>query len=323
MLICTDLFLVLLINDINILVRQFLNNFYKNQSLFYKGFLFISTLFLIIYLFPKGGVFKYEFTKGKPWQYENLYAPFDFAIAKTQDEIVTEKKRIEDNNIPYFEYDTIVFNVAKDAFDTAFKTNLETLNQANTAPQAKLFGKILLNDIYRYGVLQQAYPYKDNRQIFLNKGNQAEAIVYGQVLTSNSLTSFINSRIDKSEYVKYKSGFVALYFDLIKPNVSLNKKLTEAALENELNQVLTARGSVSKGSRIIAKGEVVEGDRLQILTSLKVEYESQVWSDKNFYWIVFGYGILVSITLLMLLLFIRKYRRDIFDNNTQVTFYSF
>ena len=50
------------------------------------------------------------------------------------------------------------------------------------------------------GVLQQAYPYKDNRQIFLNKGNQAEAIVYGQVLTSNSLTSFINSRIDKLNY---------------------------------------------------------------------------------------------------------------------------
>ncbi|MBW1297638.1 HD family phosphohydrolase [Aquimarina litoralis] len=304
-------------------MKKFFNNFYKKQSLLYKGFLFISTLTLIVYLFPKGGVFKYEFTKGKPWQYENLYAPFDFAIAKTEEEITAEKKRIEDNNIPYFEYDTIISNVAKDTYDAAFKSNLETLDQSSSGKQAKLFGRILLNDIYRYGVLQESYSYENKRQIFLNKGNKAEAITFGQILTPSSVTALINTRIEKSEYVKFKSGFVALFYDLVKPNVSLNQKLTESTLENELAQVLSTRGSVSKGSRIIAKGEVVEGNRLQILTSLKAEYESQVWSDKNFYWIVFGYGILVSLALLMLLLFIRKYRRDIFDNNTQVTFIAF
>ncbi|MDH7446517.1 HD family phosphohydrolase [Aquimarina sp. 2201CG14-23] len=304
-------------------MKKFLNNFYKNQSFLYKGFLFITTLVLIVYLFPKGGVFKYEFTKGKPWQYENLYAPFDFAIAKTQEDIDTEKKRIADNVIPYFEYDTVIPNIAKDTYDAAFKSNLETLAQSSSSKQAKLFGRILLNDIYRYGVLQESYSYETKRQIFLNKGNKAEAITFGQILTPNSVTTLINSRIDKSEYVKFKSGFVALFYDLVKPNVSLNQKLTESTLENELAQVLTTRGSVSKGSRIIAKGEVVEGNRLQILTSLKAEYQSQVWSDKNFYWIVFGYSILVSLALLMLLLFIRKYRRDIYDNNTQVTFIAF
>ncbi|MFD2562212.1 HD family phosphohydrolase [Aquimarina rubra] len=304
-------------------MKNILNNFYKNQSFLYKGFLFVSTLILIVYLFPKGGVFKYEFTKGKPWQYENLYAPFDFAIAKTQEDIDAEKKRIEDNNIPYFEYDTIIANIAKDTYNAAFKSNLETLDQSSSGKQAKLFGRILLNDIYRYGVLQESYSYENKRQIFLNKGNKAEAITFGQILTPNAVTALINSRIDKSEYVKFKSGFVAMFYDLVKPNVSLNQKLTESTLENELAQVLTTRGSVSKGSRIIAKGEVVEGNRLQILTSLKAEYESQVWSDKNFYWIVFGYGILVALALLMLLLFIRKYRREIYNNNTQVTFIAF
>ena len=60
-----------------------LDNFYKNQSLFYKIILFITAVVLIIYFLPKGGKFKYEFQKGKPWQNENLYAPFDFAIFKT------------------------------------------------------------------------------------------------------------------------------------------------------------------------------------------------------------------------------------------------
>ncbi|MBQ0733150.1 HDIG domain-containing protein [Aquimarina celericrescens] len=304
-------------------MRRFLDTVYKKKSTMYKIFLFICTATLIVYLFPKGGIFKYEFAKGKPWQYENLYAPFDFAIAKTEEEIETEKKRITDNIIPYFEYDTIIANTAKESYDEAFVSNLKTLSQSSSRDQAKLFGRILLNDIYRYGVLQEAYSYGNKRQIFLNKGNKAEAITFGQILTPDAVTKLINSRIDKSEYIKFKSGFVALFFDLVKPNVRLNDKLTESTLENELAKVLTTRGGVSRGSRIIAKGEVVEGDKLQILNSLKAEYESQVWSDKNFYWIVLGYCLLVSLALMMLLLFIRKYREEIYANNAQVTFIFF
>lgn len=304
-------------------MKSFLNKLYKKQSSIYRIFLFISTTALIVYLFPKGGIFKYEFTKGKPWQYENLYAPFDFAIAKTEAEIEEEKKRITDNVIPYFEYDTIIANAAKESYDTAFSNYLKVLDQSSSRDQAKLFGRILLNDIYRYGVLQEKYSYQNDRQIFLNKGNTAEAITYGQILTSDVLTKTINSRIDKSEYTKFKSDYVALFYDLVKPNVRLNKRLTESALEIELEKVLTTRGGVSRGSRIIAKGEVVEGDKLQILNSLKTEYESQVWSDKNFYWIVLGYCLLVSLALMMLLLFIKKYRADIYENNTQVTFIFF
>ena len=48
--------------------------FTKNQSFIYKVFLFVVATFLVIYLLPKGGQFKYNFQKGKPWQYENLYA---------------------------------------------------------------------------------------------------------------------------------------------------------------------------------------------------------------------------------------------------------
>ena len=304
-------------------MKRFLNTLYKKQSTIYKIFLFISTASLIVYLFPKGGIFKYEFAKGKPWQYENLYAPFDFAIAKTEEEITSEKKRITDNIIPYFEYDTIIANVARDSYDTAFSNYLKDLNQSSSRDEAKLFGRVLLLDIYRYGVLQETYAYGNKRQIFLNKGNKAEAITYGQILTPANLTKLINDRIDKSEYVKFKSGFVAIFYDLVKPNVRLNEKLTQSTLDNELAKVLTTRGGVSRGSRIIAKGEVVEGDKLQILNSLKSEYESQVWSDKNFYWIVLGYCLLVSLALMMLLFFIRNYRADIYENNTQVTFIFF
>jgi len=57
-------------------MKDFINTLYKNHSLAYKLLLFISTTFLIVYLFPKSGKFKYGFERGKPWQSENLYAPW-------------------------------------------------------------------------------------------------------------------------------------------------------------------------------------------------------------------------------------------------------
>ena len=92
-------------------MKDFINKLYRNHSLIYKGLLFICTTFLIVYLFPKSGKFKYNFEKGKPWQSENLYAPFDFAIKKSDEEISKGKARtITDNSILYFDIDNTVKN---------------------------------------------------------------------------------------------------------------------------------------------------------------------------------------------------------------------
>ena len=75
----------------------------RNQSLIYKVFLYFISTILVIYLLPKGGQFKYNFQKGKPWQYENLYAPFNFTIKKDKESIEREKEEIRTSAIPYFD----------------------------------------------------------------------------------------------------------------------------------------------------------------------------------------------------------------------------
>ena len=76
-------------------MKSILTSFAKNQSFIFKLFLFILSTVLIIYLLPKGGQFKYNFQKGKPWQYENLYAPFSFTIQKSKAEIEEEKEYLK------------------------------------------------------------------------------------------------------------------------------------------------------------------------------------------------------------------------------------
>ncbi|MBT8321491.1 MAG: phosphohydrolase, partial [Eudoraea sp.] len=78
---------------------------YRSQSLIYKYFLYFLTIGCIVFFFPKGGKFKYEFQKGKPWQYQNLYAPFDFSIKKSDSEIEQEKELIRRKQVSYYTYD--------------------------------------------------------------------------------------------------------------------------------------------------------------------------------------------------------------------------
>ena len=97
-------------------VKNTINKLLVNHSLFYKALLYIATVILVVYLFPKSGHFKYEFQKGKPWQYENYYAPFDFAIDKTEDEINEEIKLIEVTSKLYFQYNKDVVKEVKEAY---------------------------------------------------------------------------------------------------------------------------------------------------------------------------------------------------------------
>ena len=78
-------------------MKNLINTYYQNHSLVYKILLFIVITVTIVYLFPKGGQFKYNIQKGKPWPYENLYAPFDFAILKSEEDIRKEREEIEAN----------------------------------------------------------------------------------------------------------------------------------------------------------------------------------------------------------------------------------
>ena len=57
------------------------------QGLFYRFLLILFSSILILYLFPLGGQFKYEFQKGRAWQYPDFYSPFDFSILKTEIEL--------------------------------------------------------------------------------------------------------------------------------------------------------------------------------------------------------------------------------------------
>ena len=305
-------------------MNNFFNSLYKNHNFIYKIFLFLLTTFLVVYLFPKSGSFRYSFEKGKPWQSENLYAPFDFAIQKSEKEIESEKELIVLESAVFFNLDTTIKKQVLVNHRSKFDEIFNLLK--NDSSKTKLFDRNLkmLNSLYSNGILPYDYNF-DSKQIIkiLVNNTQVKSVAYNDFFPQSKLNKFIDSTLLSTEYKSYIPNVKSIFFDVIIPNITYNEKLTKSAIQDRFNQISLVRGRVEKGTLIISKGEVVKGDKLSILKSLESEYESQIWSETSYIWIITAYTILVALALLMLLLFLRKYRFEIYSNNTKITFIFF
>tara|TARA_R110001583_G_scaffold412_7_gene3900 strand:- start:99 stop:2153 length:2055 start_codon:yes stop_codon:yes gene_type:complete len=306
-------------------VKNFINKLLVNHSLIYKLFLYVATIILIVYLFPKGGQFKYEFQKGKPWQYENYYAPFDFAIQKSAEKVAEETAQIKETSKQFFEYNEKIELTVKETIEN--KVN-EILSNSELSEEAtynlKEKATEIVNGIYEFGYLEDSdIQILEDGVIMLRRGNKIQGIQPHNLFKSSKTLSYLNSKFGIQPYTQQENSILNIIYEALKPNVSFDEGFTEKALQENLNKISYTTGLISEKERIIFKGDIVEGDKLIKLNSIKSEFESQVWSKSNYNWIVFGYTILVALSFLMLLLFLRKYRKEIFENNNKVTFIFF
>lgn len=297
-----------------------LDNVYKHQSLVYKYFLYVVSVALIVFFFPKGGKFKYEFQKGKPWQYENLYAPIDFSIQKTQQEIAEEQEAIRANKTDYYTFDASVVSDVKVGVLEDLNVMFRSEGFSSLQRQAlRELSPEVVEMIYTPGIFQNI---PQSKSTVVVKNNEAQQV---------SISDYVNLEQAKKKVVEYLptenvagvDRLKGIIRNRLKANLFYDEALTESALNDDLSKISYTRGEVDQGTLIISKGEIVESEDFKILNSLKNEYESELWMGSNYYFILLGYTILVALVLIMLFLFLKKYRSDIFLNNNKVTFIFF
>lgn len=308
-------------------MSNLVNKLYQNNTIIYKVILFLITTVAIVYLFPKGGQFKYDFNNGQLWKYDNLYAPFDFAIQKSEEEITIEKKQIDANAKLYFTYNLSIINDVKSTFNRRVST-LQISDSLNADKKAKLtkIGLEVIDDVYKAGfleVISQDRVSNKNELVAIRKDNVVQDVPFKNLYTSNEVLKTIIKNFEGEANSYAESLIINILSEIIKPNVTYDQEFTEKVIETEISNISFTKGKVSSGELIILKGDIVEGKKLAILNSLKSESESKVWTDSNYNWIIFGYTILVALALLMLLLFLQINRIEIYNNNNKVTFIFF
>lgn len=295
----------------------------RNQSIIYKVCLYVVATILVIYLLPKGGQFKYNIQKGKPWQYENLYAPFNFTIKKDAATLEDEIESIRSGATPFFEFDTTVVAQARGNYVNYFDATFDQSLGIGSRERVKQQGLNLLVKIYDSGVVPDSEIREAGSRIYLKKGAIVQEITFDELFQKQSIDPWISQQLSGSINSSGQDLLAQVLQASIVANVFYDDRLTESSIEQAIEEVNPNQGIIEKGVRIIAKGEVVEGEKFQVLKSLEQRYRSDVWSQANYYWVVLGYSILVSLVFIMLFLFLKKYRPAIYGHNTKISFIFF
>ena len=289
--------------------------FYRFQAILYKILLFLFVVGVVVYLLPRAGSFQYEIQAGKPWQYETLLAPYDFPIQKTADELQEERTRLKANIPRYFSVDQEVLPAVFDAFD-----QYVAALPANEASNALFVNwRTTIEAMYAIGVVSFSETLFEE-EIALVNNTRKKTIKLTDLYADIDVKNELENQLTEAGTGILSDASLQYLLSLITPNVSYDETLTAQFRSEALAGIVSIRGLVTKGTRIIAKGEVVEGEKLKILQSLQLEYESQTWTQTNTAWIILGYTLLVSVPVLLLFVFLWRTRPLVFENNKRITF---
>ncbi len=287
--------------------------FYKHQSFIYKVILFLITVFCLVYLFPRSGGFKYNYQTGKPWPYETLLAPFDFPIAKSEEELNAERQAVAQESPLIFTRDTLA---EQRSLDRTRKWIRQQVTPFSSSRLLKDWDRYL-NNLYSPGLIDASFAIQSAKPILVVRDNSAQKLLFSDLKINDSLP-FSNESALLNGIIANASNRLILN-EYIESNLVLDSLLTRQKLEESLSLILPTRGVVAEGERIIAQGEVVDQKRFQILNSLRVEYLSDLWASSE-QSIIIGYSILVSILIFLTFLFLWRYRPLVYENNTKVVF---
>ncbi|MDC1491838.1 HDIG domain-containing protein [Flavobacteriaceae bacterium] len=301
---------------------KYLNKLYKNYNFIYKVILLTVSVYLIVSMFPKSGKFKYSFENGKPWQSENLYAPFNFAVLKNSNDLDIEINDIKISTPVYFDKvssSIILDSLIKKSIDYLFVDITTSSKDSIIIPV-----KFIAETIYNKGFSDADYDYNSNQKVSLVSNNSVvDNLKFSDLLMPKDLYTYINNSIIENNFTINENRIQSILFEIIEPNITFNKGLSDNAYNEAISKVSNYRGMIDKQTLIISKGEVVDKEKLIILKSLEKEYENENWSTENYYLIILSYSILVSLGLIMILLFLNKYRKELYLNNNKLTFIYF
>lgn len=290
----------------------------RYQSRIYRYFLYVLSLVIIVWLFPEGGKFKYEYELGKPWQYEDYFAPFNFAIRKLPEEYQAEVDAKATERSFMYQYKEEIFDEVLQRYNEEFEGRF-AFSGLDSRRQGVLFnaGEDALQRIYAFGYFEAA---PESGNVKINRDGVYSSLTPQQVVYPENLDAVLEGYFQDLPPGGGVETLMAFLRDVMVPNALFDKSLTDELFNDDLAEISRTRGAVLKGAIIIRRGKDVDKEAYKKLESIRQEYESELYQGNNRWLILVGYGILVALALLMLYLFLERYRPEIYKDNNKITF---
>ncbi len=282
---------------------------------------------VISLLYPSNVKFKYEFQKGLSWRYEDLTAPFDFAIKKPNEEIMEDRSRLSREFSPYYRLNPGLADAKIKDFEAAIDQNKTYLLSLPDSVRSSIrqytdFGTSFLKNVYARGVIKLAPEHQGKGEDFVIN------VLQGNVSTKRTLPAFFT--VDNARQVladsiarrpqPFPTVLSIALNDAIAPNILYDAEQTEQLREQALSNIATTKGVVRQGDLIVKKGNVVTEDVYEKLVSYREKFETDVISQKSSLVVYVGYVLLTGLILGTFMMYVNAYRKEILQHWNYLTF---
>ncbi len=301
------------------------------HSVIFKVALFILAVSSVVFIFPREGKFKYEFQKGKPWQHQDLFAPFNFPIYKSDVQLEEEREAVIGQQKIYFFKNRKIKESALKNFDRKFYEQWPSFSEGLSRKERKKLeepqfyqqkGIDILNSIYAKGIIEihAAIEGKSNDfEIAVLDNKVAESKTIADYITVQQAFDAIKGKLTGITDAE-RLFMLNLLEDEIRRDVNYDEATNELVVKQELAKVSPSSGMIQEGERVVGTGDLLTEEKFRVVESLKREYQSQLGETSQFSLILLGQIILVSLLILSFALYLISYRKEIIRSDSKIIF---
>ena len=290
-------------------MKKILYSLFSHLSLVYKIVAVLVVSLLILIVFPNQKRSNYDFVEGGFWNSDDLYAPFDFALQKSKEELDRDISTTKQEALLFFSHDSMVHNNVI--------SKLINLNYPLTNYQRNELLR-LADIIYSRGYILIPNNIDVNREIVLLRQNVGNIRKYTDFFSKAQISDLLNEKLISYNNSENLSRY--LIDSVFIPDVVYDDIRTQLEEDSRLSQISSTSGMVSMGQLIISKGEYITREKAKILTSL--ENENKTRFDSNYSEINRRIGLyfLIIIAFTALFLFLSLIKHDLLQDNKKITF---
>ena len=257
----------------------------------------------IYFLLPKEDNFDRYFEIGKPWAYETVMAPKDFAIYKSDDQLEKERAEALTRLEPY---------VAQSMDHRLQITGVKDLRMSDWLLER-------LNEVYEVGVIslqdKQEFEHLGVEKVIVLEGNSVKGkVLLNSIFTPKTAYDYIISKASVEVWIDDNLLKTSDIVEYIEPNLLVDKVKTDQALQIIVDGVMLTSGMVQKGEKIIDKGEVVVEESYQILKSLQRAVDGDELSQGEDVWKIIGNVVLILVLIILFFAYFVLFRPKVLES---------
>lgn len=283
----------------------------NRHDLLYRIVLITASIFIITSFLPRQVRFKFDFDRGSIWQYEDLKAPFDFPVYKSDQQLEEEKNAVLASSPLFFRKDTGAVLKAIQEFHSVYKQRTE---------ESFKTGEEIIRRIYERGLIEipRNIISVESQPVQIVTGNRIAATDLGSHLEPNRLAAAIEEELIRRNL--HGDGFLLISLvQSLQPDIIYDSQLTEKNRQQALNNISPARGMVKEGTILAEKGKVIELKEYDQLASLVKAYRGNEAVEEQDPWLFGGYLLIVSACIGVLLTFLTLLRKDILMDSRKIS----